>query len=132
VIFVEGNLALSGGFAGKAVIVVTGSVTLTNVTVQDPSHNQLTVLAFGSISVKGPRCDVAVMAGDGAAFTADGTPEYRGQLVFAGELGDSTQLKGRLTRNRYMFSGNSEDNPRTEHYLVLFSPQLRGRTVVRR
>ncbi|MBI4870874.1 MAG: DUF2975 domain-containing protein [Candidatus Riflebacteria bacterium] len=126
-------LRLPSAWKGKAVIAATQAVGLPDLTIQDRTKDQLTVIGFSEIVVEGSKCDAAIIVAPGGDLRQSGAVKYYGQLVFAGELKRPEQLKGSIERNRYLFSGNSEDpKPKLDHLMVAVSPQVRLRGVYRR
>jgi prefoldin subunit 5 len=133
IVYATGPLKLPSAWTGKAVVVATQAIDLPDITIADKTRNQLSVVGFKQIKVEGSRCDAAILVAPSGELLLGGPVQFVGELVFAGELRRPETLKGSLQRNRYLFSGNTEDAPpKLDHFLVAISPQVRFRGVVRR
>lgn len=133
VVYAKCGLEVPPAWKGKAVLVAEGPVELKDVALEDRSKDQLTVLGFSEIRVTGAKCEAAILCGPAADLTIAGPVKFYGQLVFSGRVRRPEELKGQLEKNRYLFSGYSEDpQPKIDHLMVSISPQVRFRGVYRR
>ena len=86
IIYVNGDVRISGTYSGKAVIVATGSITVTgNVNAQNIETDALVLMSPRSVKISGtPRVDGLVyshnVTGD-AGVTASGNSEVYGAIV---------------------------------------------------
>ena len=94
IIFVDGNITISGNFTGWAVFICTGSVTITgniSLDAESPLSNQLGIIAAGDIDIGGNvDVEAQLFAGGNIEFNGNnelyGIATAKGQIDFRGNV----------------------------------------------